>query len=92
MRLDAMLVDQPADHLSRAVSAIAHESGRIEVEALHRTFDHAFGGEDLGLSDRRGCFDIDYNSVLGIYQIVGRAAKEGLPAMGAGPAQRRISR
>src|SRR5215469_16384649 len=58
MRLDAMLIDQPADHLSRAVSAVAHEPGRIDVEALHRTFDHAFGGEDLGLSwlpTRSGC-------------------------------------
>jgi hypothetical protein len=64
----------------------------IEVEALHRTFDHAFGGEDLGLPDRRGCFDIDDDRVLGVDQIVGRVAKEGLPAMGAGPARRRISR
>src|SRR5215475_8262146 len=90
MRLDAMLVDQPADHLSRAVSAVAHEFGRIEVEALHRTFDHAFGGEELGLSDRRGCFDIDDDRVLGVDQIVGRVAEEGLPAMGAGPTRRRV--
>jgi len=63
-----MLADQPTDHLSR----IAHQFGRIEVEALHRTFDHAFGGEDLGLSDRRGCFDIDDDRVLGVDQIIGR--------------------
>jgi hypothetical protein len=74
------------------VSAVAHEPGRIEVEALHRTFDHAFGGEDLGLSNRRGRFDINDDRVLGVDQIVGRIAKEGLPAMGAGPARRRISR
>ena len=72
MRLDAMLIDQPAEHLSRAVSAVAHEPGRIDVEALHRTFDHAFGGEDLGLSDRRGCFNINDDRVLDVDQVVRR--------------------
>ena len=81
MRLDAMLVDQPAKHLSRAVSAVAYEPRRIEVEALHRTFNHAFSGEDLGLSDRRSCFDINDDRVLSVDQIVGRVAKEGLPAI-----------
>ena len=92
MRLDAVLIDQPAEHLGRAISTVAHELGRIEIEALHRAFDHVFGGEHLGLPDRRGCLDIDDDRVVKVDQIVGRVAKEGLPTMGACPARCRISR
>ena len=37
MRFDAVLIDQSAEHLGRAISAVAHELGRIEIEALHRS-------------------------------------------------------
>jgi hypothetical protein len=53
MRLDAVFMDQPAEHLGRAVSAVAHQPSRIEIEALHRPFDHALCGQNLGLPDRR---------------------------------------
>jgi hypothetical protein len=43
---------------------------QLEVEAFHRTFDHAFGGEDLGLPDRRGCFNINDDRVLDVDQVI----------------------
>jgi hypothetical protein len=46
MRLDPVLIDQPAEHLGRAVGAIAGEPGRIEVEAVHRPLDHALAIKD----------------------------------------------
>src|ERR1700733_3800802 len=83
---------QPAEHLGRAISAVAHESCRIQIEALHRSFDHTLCRQDLGLADRGGRFDIDNNRVVDIDQIVGGVSKKGLSAMGSGPACRRIGR
>jgi hypothetical protein len=51
MRLDAVLIEQPVEHLGRAIGAGAHEPGGIEAEAIHRALDHAPGGQDLGLPD-----------------------------------------
>src|SRR5215831_11130975 len=76
MRLDSVLIDQPAEHLGRAIGAIAHEPS----------------GEDFGLPDRRCCFDINNDSVLDIDQIVGGIRKERLPSMGSGPSRRWIGR
>jgi hypothetical protein len=87
-----MLVDQPTQHIGRAIGAVGHQSGGIEIEAFHRTFDHAPCGKDLGLPDRRGRFNIDDDRVLDIDQIVGGIGEEGLPAMGSSPARRRIGR
>ena len=92
MRLDAVLIDQPAEHLGRAIGAVAHELGRVEVEALHRPFHHSFGSQHFGLSDRRGGLDIDDDRVLDIDQVIGRIAEEGLPAVRSGPARRWIGR
>ena len=87
MRLDAMLVDQPAGHLGRTIGAVAHEP-----EAIHGALDHAPGGQNLGLPDRGGRLHIDNDRVLGIDQVVGRVGEEGLSAMSAGPARRRTGR
>ena len=90
--LNAVLIDKPAKHLGRTVGAVAHQSGGVEIEALHRAFDHAFGGENLRLPDRGGRLDIDDDRIVGIDQIICRVGEEGLPAMSAGPARRRIGR
>jgi hypothetical protein len=86
MRLDSVLIDQPAEHLGRAIGAIAHEPSRVETEAVDRAL------EDFGLPDRRCRFDINNDSVLDIDQIVGGIGKVRLPSMGSGPSRRWIGR
>jgi hypothetical protein len=49
-------------------------------------------GQNLSLADRGGRFDIDNDRVVDINQIIGGVSKEGLSAMGSGPAGRRIGR
>jgi len=51
MRFDAMLMDQPAEHLGRAIGTVAHEPGRIETEAIVDV-DQIVGGA------RTGCHQI----------------------------------
>src|ERR1700759_4538458 len=64
----------------------------MQIEALHRAFDHALRSQNLGLPDRSGRFDIDDDRVVDIDQIVGRVSEEGLSPMGSGPTGRRIGR
>src|SRR4029079_2022870 len=92
MWLDAVLMHAPTKHLARAIGAVAQEPRWVEIEAFLRAFDHAPCGKNFGLSDRCRRFDIDDDRILDVEQIVGRIGKEGLPAMGSGPACRRISR
>ena len=40
MRRDAMLINQPAEHLGRAVSAVADKAAGIEIEAINGPLDH----------------------------------------------------
>jgi hypothetical protein len=70
MRLNAVLVDQPAEHLGRAVGAIAHEPGGIEAEAIHRALNHALGGQNVGLLDGHGGLYIDDDRMLDIDQVI----------------------
>src|SRR4029450_1113994 len=90
MRRDAMLISQPAEHLGRAVGAVAEKAAGIEIEAINGPLDHPLCRQDLGLPDRGRCFDINDDRVVDVDQIVGRVGKERLPAMGSGPARRRI--
>ena len=92
MWLDAMLVDEPSDHLGGAVGAVPQKSCGIKIEALERAFYHALCGQDLGLPDRGCGFDINDDRVVGIDQIVGGIGEECLPAVGSGPSRRRIGR
>jgi hypothetical protein len=57
--LDAVLMHQPAEHLGGAIGAVTHKPGGIQIDALHRSFDHALYGQNLGLADRGGRFDIN---------------------------------
>jgi hypothetical protein len=40
-------MDEPAEHLGRAIGAVAHKPGGVEIEAFHRAFDHALRGQNL---------------------------------------------
>jgi hypothetical protein len=42
------------------------KSGGIKIEVLHRAFDHAFCGENLGLPDRGRRFNIDDDRIVGV--------------------------
>src|SRR5208282_5940639 len=89
MRLDALLVDEPSEHLGRTVRAVPQEAGGIKIEAIYRAFYHAFCGQDLSLPDRGGRFDINDDPVIDIDQIVGGIGEECLSTMGSGPSHRR---
>src|SRR5215470_9692295 len=40
VRLNPMLVDKPAEHLGRAIGAIAKQAPWVQVKALDRPFNH----------------------------------------------------
>jgi hypothetical protein len=90
MRLDPVLLDEPAQHLGRAVGAVAGEPSRIEVEAVDRPFDHALGRPHLGLADGGGRLDVHDDPMVEVDEVVGGLGEERLPAVGARPARRRI--
>ena len=90
MWLDAVLIDEPAQHLGRAVGAVAGEPGRIEVETVHRPLDHALGRGHLDLADGGDRLDVHDDAMVEVDEVVGGIGEERLPAMGAHPARRRI--
>src|SRR5215468_2730984 len=47
VRLDAVLVNQPAEHLGRTIAAVAEEPAWIEIEPFERALNHALGGQHL---------------------------------------------
>jgi hypothetical protein len=57
--LDPVLIEQPAEHLGRAIPAVAEESARIEIEPFERALNHALGGQHLRLPDCRGRLGIE---------------------------------
>ena len=90
--LDPLLIDQPVQHLGRAVGGVANQPGRVEIEAFARALDHPLGRRHLGLADRRRRLDIDDDRVVDIDQVVGRIGKERRAPVGRGPARGRIGR
>lgn len=77
--LDAPLMGQPAEHLGRAIAAIAEEAARIESEPFERTLNHAPGASfgcriTWSPRHRRYCVvDID-QVVRGVRRWFGRSA------------------
>jgi hypothetical protein len=44
---DALIVNQPIQHLSRAVSGVADQALGIQIEAIQRPFDHTFRADEI---------------------------------------------
>jgi hypothetical protein len=59
-------MDEPVQHLGRAVDAVGDEALGIEIELLHRARDHALRREDLRLTDRRRRLDVDDDRVVAL--------------------------
>src|SRR5438067_10639310 len=55
VRLDPLLMNQPVQHLGRAIGAVADEALGVEIEGCNGPLDHGLGGRDLGLAGRRLC-------------------------------------
>ena len=68
VRLDAVLIDQPGEHLGRAIAAVTEEPAWIEIKPLQRALDHALSGQYLRLADCRRCLNIDDDRVLDVDQ------------------------
>src|ERR1044072_5189880 len=70
VRVNPVLVDKPAEHLGRAIAAIAKQATWVQVKALDRPLNHSFCSHNLSLPD--GCcrLDIDNDRVLDIDQII----------------------
>jgi hypothetical protein len=92
MRLNTLLMNEPAKHLCRSIGGIACQTFRITIEALIGAFNHGLGCSDLGLADGGRGFDIANDRMVEIDQVVRRISEERLPAMSARPAGGGISR
>ena len=71
VRLNAVLVDQPVEHLGRAKGTVAREARRVEIEALLGAPDHPLGVGDFRLADGGGRLDINDDRVVEIDKVVG---------------------
>ena len=90
VRLDALLVHQPVQHLGRAVGRVGGEPFGPQIVALVHPLDHGPGGGDLGLAHGRGRLDVHDDGVIEVDQVVGGVGEEGQALVGAGPSGRRI--
>ena len=69
MWLDAAFVDQPGEHLSRAITGIGHQTRRRDLEALGGALDH-LGRRDFRLTHTGVGLHIRDHRVFEIDQIV----------------------
>ena len=90
VRLDPSLIDEPTEHLGRAISAVGGEPFRVKPEALFSALDHGARRADLSLPDRAACLDIDDDRVVEIDQVVGGVGEERVSFEGACPLRRRV--
>ena len=92
MRLDALLVHKPTEHLRRSVSAISGQPSRIKAELLSGALYHTLGGCHFSLANGGCRLDVDDDRVVEIDHIVGGIGKEGRAPLGGGPTSCRIGR
>ena len=90
VRLDPALMNQPGEHLGRAVGAVGGQPFRVEAEAILGAVDHGACRADLGLADRAARLDIDDDGMVEVDQVVGGVGEEGMPLQRAGPLRRGI--
>jgi len=83
-----MLIDQPSQHLGRAITAVAEEPVRAKIKPFERAFNQALVSQYLRLPHSRGCLNIDDDRILDVDQIVRRVGERGLAAMGPRPTSR----
>ena len=86
MRLDPALVDEPGEHLGRAVAGVGDQLARPQIVSIGNARDHALCCGHLGLADGSARLDIDDDGMLHIDQVVGRVAELGLATVGGGVA------
>lgn len=85
MRLDALLMDEPAEHFRATISGIADQARRVEAEPVTAALDHVARGLVFGLADGCGCLHIHDDRVVQIDQIVGAVDEVGLAAISRRP-------
>ena len=84
------LVDQPGQHLGRAVAGVGGQALGGDPEPLGGAVDHGLGRRDLRLAHGGGGLHVHDHRVLQVDQIVVGVGVDGRPAAGGGPAGRRI--
>jgi hypothetical protein len=78
MRLEALLIDQPAQHLARSIGGVGNQRVGMQAEAILGADQHFAHGPDLSLAHGRGRLHIHDDGVIQIDQIVGAEGEEGL--------------
>src|SRR6516165_5410578 len=92
MRLDLLLIDNPVERVSRAISRVAGKIGRLDTETPLRALDHGLSCSDLCLPNGAGCFDIHDDAELNVDEIIVRVGEERWSAHRAGPLRGWIGR
>src|SRR5207344_2728768 len=85
-----VVVNEPSEHLGRAVSTVGSQALGTEPEAIFGALNHCAGRTDLGLTDSSRRLDIDDDRRLQVDQVVVGVGKEGMPFVSAGPLCGRI--
>ena len=88
--LDPALIDQPGEHLGRAIAGVGRQTRRRDLEPVGGALDHCLGRRDFRLPYAGGGLHVHDHRVLEIDQIVVGIGIDGGPAVGGGPAGRRI--
>ena len=63
MRLDGFLLDHPAQHRRGAISRVANEPLRLQIEALFYAIDHHLRGFDFRRAVSRRYFHIENHAM-----------------------------
>jgi hypothetical protein len=50
VRLNALFIDQPIEHLSGTIARVGGKTLRVKIEAVMSSRDHGLGGSNLGLA------------------------------------------
>ncbi|MNT23606.1 hypothetical protein D3C72_1590290 [compost metagenome] len=85
VRLYPLVLHHPRQHRSRAVSSIADEPIRDDVESFLDTIHHRLGRVHFCGAMCRGGFDVEDHAMLGIDQIFCRISEECGTARGGRP-------
>ena len=92
VRLDALFVDEPCEHLSRSVAGVGRETLRLQAKRLRGSSDHRLGRRDFRLAHGGGGLDVDDDRALEVDQIVVAIGVAGRTASGRSPARGGIDR
>src|SRR5262249_26212001 len=90
VRLDLLIVDQPAEHRTGAVGSIGDQARGFNPQPILNPIDHHLGGFSLFCSVGRRRLNVHDHSRVHVHPIISRVRKVSGTSRRCGPARTRI--